>query len=127
MSNVSSGATAASQAEAHPNVVTVLQERGFVHQMTETGLAEAAARERLTVYCGFDPTASSLHLGNLVPVMALAHFQRCGHRPISLVGGGTGMIGDPSGKATERVLLTPEEVRANVAHLRHQLAPLLRF
>jgi tyrosyl-tRNA synthetase len=127
MSNVPSGATAASHGAARPDIVTVLRERGLVHQVTETSLAEAGASARLTVYCGFDPTASSLHLGNLVPVMALAHFQRCGHRPIALVGGGTGMIGDPSGKAAERVLLTPEEVRANAERLRHQLAPLLRF
>jgi tyrosyl-tRNA synthetase len=107
--------------------VAVLRERGLIHQLTETGLAEAAARGRLVVYCGFDPSAPSLHLGNLVPVMALAHFQRCGHRPIVLVGGGTGMIGDPSGKASERVLLAPEDVAANAAALRRQLAPLLDF
>lgn len=112
---------------ARPNIVAVLRERGLIHQMTETGLAEAAARGRLTVYCGFDPSAPSLHLGNLVPVMALAHFQRCGHRPIALVGGGTGMIGDPSGKASERVLLSPDDVAANSAALRRQLAPLLDF
>ena len=110
-----------------PNIVAVLAERGLINQITETGLAEAAAHGRLTVYCGFDPSAPSLHLGNLVPVMALAHFQRCGHRPIALIGGGTGMIGDPSGKASERVLLAPDDVAANAAALRRQLAPLLDF
>lgn len=108
-------------------VVEVLRERGLINQITETGLAEAAAARQLSVYCGFDPTAPSLHLGNLVPVMALAHFQRHGHRPIVLIGGGTGMIGDPSGKSAERVLLSTETVRANAAVLRRQLAPLLSF
>ncbi|HEY7780119.1 MAG TPA: tyrosine--tRNA ligase [Ktedonobacterales bacterium] len=109
------------------DVVDVLRERGLINQITETGLAEAAAARQLFVYCGFDPTAPSLHLGNLVPVMALAHFQRHGHRPIVLIGGGTGMIGDPSGKSAERVLLSTEAVQANAAVLRRQLAPLLAF
>ncbi|MBI2940698.1 MAG: tyrosine--tRNA ligase, partial [Chloroflexi bacterium] len=83
--------------------------------MTETGLEPAAATQTLTVYCGFDPSASSLHVGNMVAVMGLAHFQRCGHRPIVVVGGGTGLIVDPSGKATERPLLTVGQVRENAA------------
>ncbi len=116
--------------QATKNIVTVLEERGLVSQMTENGLYEAAAKGPqgpLTVYCGFDPTAPSLHLGNLVPVMALAHFQRCGHRPILVVGGGTGMIGDPSGKSTERPLLTSEQVADYVARIRAQLARYLSF
>lgn len=109
------------------NIVTVLQERGLVSQMTESGLPEAAASGRLYVYCGFDATAPSLQIGNLVPVMALAHFQRCGHRPILLVGGGTSMIGDPSGKSIERPLLTPEQVREHAENIRQQLAGYLDF
>ena len=109
------------------NVVTVLQERGLISQMTESGLPEAAASGQLYVYCGFDVTAPSLQIGNLVPVMALAHFQRCGHRPILLVGGGTSMIGDPSGKSTERPLLTPEQVREHAERIRDQLAGYLDF
>jgi tyrosyl-tRNA synthetase len=113
--------------ETTKNIVTVLQERGLVSQMTENGLYEAAASGPLTVYCGFDATAPSLHLGNLVPVMALAHFQRHGHRPILVVGGGTGMIGDPSGKSIERPLLTAEQVAGYVARIRAQLARYLSF
>ena len=77
--------------------------RGMVYQHTD-GLADALATKELSAYAGFDPTASSLHVGHLVPVMGLAHLQRAGHRPIALVGGGTGMIGDPSGKTAERQL-----------------------
>ena len=109
------------------NVVTVLQERGLMSQITESGLPEAAASGQLYVYCGFDATAPSLQIGNLVPVMALAHFQRCGHRPILLVGGGTSMIGDPSGKSAERPLLEVEQVREHAAHIRDQLAGFLDF
>jgi tyrosyl-tRNA synthetase len=109
------------------NIVTVLQERGLASQITESGLSEAAAKGPLTVYCGFDPTAPSLHIGNLVPVMALAHFQRLGHRPILVAGGGTGMIGDPSGKSVERPLLTPEQVAENTERIRAQLVGYLSF
>src|SRR5689334_8038606 len=98
---------------AGQNVIDVLRERGFINQITETGLQEAAATQQLTLYCGFDPTAPSLQVGNLVPVFAMAHFQRLGHRLIALVGGGTGMIGDPSGKSEERTLQTLEMVADN--------------
>jgi tyrosyl-tRNA synthetase len=127
---MSDAANPAQTQETTQNVVTVLSERGLVSQITENGLYEAAAKGSqgpLTVYCGFDPTAPSLQLGNLVPVMALAHFQRLGHRPILLVGGGTGMIGDPSGKSSERPLLTPEQVADYVARIRAQLARYLSF
>jgi tyrosyl-tRNA synthetase len=113
--------------ENEKNVVAVLQERGLASQVTESGLPEAAAQGQLYVYCGFDPTAPSLHVGNLVPVMALAHFQRLGHRPILLVGGGTGMIGDPSGKSIERPLLTPEQVADYAERIRRQLEGFLSF
>ena len=109
------------------NVIAVLERRGLISQMTESNLAEAAAARQLYVYCGFDPTAPSLHVGNVVPVMALAHFQRHGHRPILLVGGGTGMIGDPSGKSAERPLLTAEQVADYTARIRDQLSGFLSF
>jgi tyrosyl-tRNA synthetase len=109
------------------NVIAVLKERGLISQMTESGLPEAAADGRLYVYCGFDVTAPSQQVGNLVPVMVLAHFQRCGHRPILLVGGGTSMIGDPSGRSTERPLLTPDQVREHAARTRDQLSGYLSF
>jgi tyrosyl-tRNA synthetase len=85
------------------------------------------ARETVTAYIGFDPSASSLHVGNLLPMMALAHLQRFGHSPIAVVGGGTGLIGDPSGKKAERTLLTPQQVDVNVAGIRTQLARVLDF
>ncbi|HEX6817378.1 MAG TPA: tyrosine--tRNA ligase [Ktedonobacterales bacterium] len=109
------------------NVIAELEQRGLIHQMTESNLAEAAAAQKLYVYCGFDPTAPSLHIGNVVPIMALAHFQRHGHHPILLAGGGTGMIGDPSGKSTERPLLSAEQVAENTARIRDQLAGFLSF
>ncbi len=126
MSKVSS-APSATDLPSPANVVAVLQERGLISQMTESGLPEAAAREQLTVYAGFDATAPSLHVGNLVPVMCLAHFQRHGHRPILLVGGGTGMIGDPSGKSSERPLLAPDQVADYSTRIRDQLARYLAF
>ena len=100
--------------------------RGLVYDETE-GLRDVLTREKVTVYSGFDPTAASLHVGNLVPIMGLAHFQRAGHSPIALVGGGTGLIGDPSGKNNERELLTPEQVAVNVAGVRAQLSRFLDF
>lgn len=100
--------------------------RGLLFQHTE-GAAAALATGPVTGYCGFDPTASSLHAGNLVAMMSLVHLQRAGHRPVALVGGGTGMIGDPSGKATERQLLTPDLVDENIAGISAQLARVLDF
>ena len=100
--------------------------RGLLFQHTE-GAAAALAKGPVTGYCGFDPTASSLHAGNLVAIMSLVHLQRAGHRPVALVGGGTGMIGDPSGKTTERQLLTPELVDANISGISEQLSRVLDF
>lgn len=100
--------------------------RGLLFQYTD-GLAEWLAAGSVTAYCGFDPTAPSLHVGNLLPVMGLVHLQRAGHRPIALVGGGTGMIGDPSGKATERQLNSLEVVEANARGIQSQLARFLDF
>jgi len=110
-----------------PNVFDVLRERGFIEQVSDEGLREILGRERMTCYIGFDPSASSLHTGNLLPIMGLVHWQRNGHRPIALVGGGTGMIGDPSGKSQERNLLGPEEIEANEEGIREQLARFLDF
>ncbi len=109
------------------NVIAVLQERGLISEITESGLPEAAATGMLSVYCGWDPSRPSLQIGNLVPIMMLAHFQRAGHRPLLLVGGGTGMIGDPSFKSEERVLLSTEQVDANAELIRRQLEPFLSF
>ena len=100
--------------------------RGMVYQHTD-GLPDALATGQLSAYAGFDPTASSLHVGSLVPVMGLAHLQRAGHRPIALVGGGTGMIGDPSGKAAERQLVSVEEIEKNSRALEKQLRRFLDF
>ena len=103
-----------------------LEWRGLVYGATE-GVREVLVREKITGYVGFDPTASSLHVGSLLPIMALAHMQRAGHSPIALVGGGTGLIGDPSGKSAERTLLTVEQVNANAEGIRAQLARFLDF
>ena len=103
-----------------------LEWRGLVYDATE-GVWDMLAREKLTGYIGFDPTASSLHVGSLLVMMALAHMQRCGHSPVALVGGGTGLIGDPSGKSAERTLLTAERVEENVAGIRSQLERFLDF
>jgi len=100
--------------------------RGLIHAATE-GAREALTREKVTGYIGFDPTAPSLHVGSLLVVMVLAHLQRAGHSPIGLVGGGTGLIGDPSGKTSERQLLTPDRVEENVAGIRKQVARFLDF
>jgi tyrosyl-tRNA synthetase len=99
--------------------------RGLVYDATD-GVRAALARERVTGYIGFDPTASSLHVGSLLVIMGLARLQRAGHRPIALVGGGTGLIGDPK-PTTERALLTLEETASNVAGIRRQLARFLDF
>jgi tyrosyl-tRNA synthetase len=103
------------------DLFTEFEWRGLVYDATE-GLRDLVAREKLATYIGFDPTAASLHVGSLLPMLSLARLQRFGHPPIAVVGGGTGMIGDPSGKATERALLTTEQVEANVAGIRNQLA-----
>src|SRR5512145_331374 len=107
------------------NLFEELEWRGLVYDKTE-GIADLLARERVTAYIGFDPTASSLHVGSLLTVMGLARLQRFGHTPIAIVGGGTGMIGDPSGKSQERTLLSREQVDANVDGIRRQLERFLR-
>ncbi|MGQ9859554.1 MAG: tyrosine--tRNA ligase [Thermodesulfobacteriota bacterium] len=114
------------------NVFEVLENRGFIHQTTaETHEERESLRALLerptTCYIGFDPTSSSLHAGSLVPIMALLHMQRHGHRPIALVGGGTGLIGDPSGKTEMRKLLSVEEIESNAEGLKIQLSRFLSF
>ncbi len=108
------------------SVLDELQWRGLLHDATE-GAAEHFAEARRTVYIGFDPTGASLHIGTLLPIMGLVHAQRAGHTPIALVGGGTGLIGDPSGKTSERRLLTKEQVAANTEAIRAQLEHFLDF
>ncbi|MEO7084716.1 MAG: tyrosine--tRNA ligase [Gemmatimonadaceae bacterium] len=103
-----------------------LQWRGLLHQHTEE-VGEVLHAGQVTGYVGFDPTAPSLHLGNLLPVMDLVHLQRHGHSPVALVGGGTGLIGDPSGRSTERVLASPETIASNAEHIHAQLARFLDF
>lgn len=103
-----------------------LEWRGFVDQATPDLPAHLATARR-TVYCGFDPTAPSLQVGNLMPLMLLRHFQLAGHRPIVLMGGGTGLIGDPSGKRSERPLLSREQIREHLQRQRDQMARLLDF
>ena len=103
-----------------------LEWRGLIYDATE-GVRDELARGKVTGYVGFDPTAASLHVGNLQAIMPLARMQRFGHSPIAVVGGGTGLIGDPSGKTIERQLLTPAKVDENVAAIRRQLARFLDF
>ena len=108
------------------NFVEELKWRGMIHQMMP-GTEEMLSQGMATAYVGIDPTADSLHLGHLCGVMMLRHFQRCGHKPLALVGGATGMIGDPSGKSAERNLLTEDVLRHNVACIKAQLAHFLDF
>ena len=103
------------------------QRRGLIHQATATGLGEAMAAESLTGYIGFDPTAPSLHVGSLLQLTVLMRLQKAGHRPIALVGGGTGLIGDPSGKDEERQLLDVDGLASNLAALERQLRGFLDF
>jgi tyrosyl-tRNA synthetase len=110
------------------SILEELEWRGLVSDCTDkAALAEQLASGPVTLYCGFDPTADSLHVGSLVPLLALRRFQDAGHRPIAVAGGATGSIGDPSGKSQERTLLTQDRIAANVAAVRPQLARLLDF
>ena len=108
------------------NFIEELQWRGMLHD-SMPGTEEHLLEEMRSAYVGFDPTADSLHIGNLVPIMLLAHYQRCGHRPIALVGGATGMIGDPSGKSSERNLLDEKTLRHNQECVKAQLGHFLDF
>ncbi|HEX7734497.1 MAG TPA: tyrosine--tRNA ligase [Ktedonobacteraceae bacterium] len=108
------------------NLYEEFQWRGMLYDATE-GIHDALAKQHVTGYIGFDPTAASLHVGSLLPIMGLVRMQRHGHTPIALAGGGTGLIGDPSGKTTERQLLTREKLAENLAGIRGQLAHFLDF
>lgn len=108
------------------NIFDELEWRGLIYDCTE-GIRDLVRNHKVTLYNGFDPTGPSLHVGNLVPMIQLARFQRYGHSPIAIAGGGTGMVGDPSGKSEERVLLSDEEVEANLAGIRTQLASVMDF
>src|SRR5918999_4267539 len=108
------------------DVFQELEDRGLVYDSTH-GVRDVLAREKVTAYAGFDPSSSSLHVGHLMQMMMLARLQRAGHAPIALVGGGTGLIGDPSGKTIERTLLSREDVAANVGGNKSQLERFLDF
>jgi len=104
-----------------------LERRGLIAQTTDPALGELLEKDRFTMYVGFDPTSASLHLGNLVPIVAMAHFQRAGHKVLALVGGATAMVGDPSGRSDERNLLSIEQVKQNAEGVRQQLSRFLDF
>ncbi len=114
------------QVKTAENLFEELRWRGMIHNAAE-GAEEALAREKVTAYIGFDPTADSLHVGSLLPIMVLVHLQRHGHTPIALAGGGTGLIGDPSFKAKERQLLSQEQLARNLEGIKAQLAHFLAF
>lgn len=110
------------------NVLDTLRQRGFIEKTThDQELSDYLESSNITCYIGFDPTADSLHVGHLLPIMALSHMQKYGHRPIALVGGGTGLVGDPSGKTEMRQLLTPEIVEKNVTGIKGQLSHFIDF
>src|SRR3954469_21190231 len=108
------------------NLVEELRWRGLIQDIM-TGTEEQLKKEMTSAYIGFDPTAESLHIGSLVPIILLVHLQKAGHKPIALVGGATGMVGDPSGKSQERNLLDEETLNRNVAGVRSQLMRFLNF
>src|SRR5213595_1226539 len=108
------------------NIYEEFQWRGMLYEATPD-LRDVLAKEKLTAYVGFDPSAASLHVGSLLPVMGLARLQRFGHTPIAIAGGGTGLIGDPSGKTKERQLLTTEQVEENLVGIKEQLSHFLDF
>src|SRR5690554_1365507 len=110
------------------NVYDILQERGFIEQVThEEELKELLGKEPVTFYIGFDATADSLHVGHFVQIMVMSHMQRAGHRPIALIGGGTTMVGDPSGKTDMRKMLTPEEIQSNGEAFKKQFSRFIDF
>lgn len=110
------------------NVFDVLLERGFIQQMThEEEIKKLLREEKVTFYIGFDPTADSLHIGHFLTVMAMAHMQRAGHRPIALMGGGTGMVGDPTGRTDMRSMMTKETIQHNVDCFKKQLSHFITF
>lgn len=109
------------------NMYDIFEERGFVEQVTDEELVRELFKGRVTCYIGFDPTAASLHVGSLVPIMSLAHMQREGHRPIAVVGGGTTLVGDPSGKTEMRQIMTRQQINENAEGIKKQLSRFLDF
>ncbi|MDD3224195.1 MAG: tyrosine--tRNA ligase [Clostridium sp.] len=110
------------------NVVDILEERGYLKQFThEKEIRELLGKEKVTFYIGFDPTGDSLHVGHFIALMIMAHMQRAGHRPIVLVGGGTAMVGDPTGKTDMRKMLTKEDIEHNVNSIKKQIARFINF
>lgn len=110
------------------NVLDVLQERGYLKQMThEDEMREILSKEKVTFYIGFDPTADSLHVGHFIAMMFMSHMQQFGHRPVALIGGGTAMIGDPSGRTDMRNMLTKEQIEENVAGIKKQMEKFIDF
>ena len=110
------------------NVLDVLRERGFLYQLTdEEAMAKQLAEGPVTFYTGFDPTADSLHIGHLLPIMAMRWLQKYGHRPLALVGGGTALIGDPSGKTSARPISSKETIDQNILGIKGQLSRFLDF
>ncbi|MBU1054516.1 MAG: tyrosine--tRNA ligase [Proteobacteria bacterium] len=110
------------------DLIDIFKERGFIENTThDEELKDYIGNNEVTCYIGFDPTASSLHVGSLVPIMSLAHMQKYGHRPIALIGGGTGLIGDPSGKTEMRQFLTPEKIKDNIVGIKKQLSRFIDF
>src|SRR6476659_5514210 len=108
------------------NLIAELRERGLIQDITP-GTEEQLEKEMTTGYVGFDPTADSLHVGNLLPITLLMRLQRAGHRPVALVGGATGMVGDPSGKSAERNLLAEDTLRHNCSCIEKELRKFLDF
>lgn len=107
------------------DIVSVLQSRGLIQDITSPELQRVSSQESMTVYCGFDPTAESLHLGNLLGIIVLSWFQKCGHQPVALLGGATARVGDPSGKSAERPVLSEETIERNTAAIKKTLTQLL--
>ncbi len=110
-----------------PNVIDIFKERGFLKQISHEELYDVLDKEKVTFYIGFDPTADSLHVGHYVQLMAMAHMQQAGHRPIALVGGGTTMVGDPSGRTDMRKMLTKDDIAHNAEKFKQQIGKFLDF
>lgn len=109
------------------NVYDLLEERGYIEQSTDEGIRDLLGKESVTFYIGFDPTADSLHVGHFIQIMVMAHMQRAGHRPIALFGGGTGMIGDPSGRTDMRKMMTQQIILDNIAAFKKQMSRFIDF
>jgi len=108
-------------------VFDIFEQRGFVEQVTDRDLVRELLETSTACYIGFDPTATSFHVGSLLPIMSLVHMQRAGHRPIAVIGGGTGLVGDPSGKTEMRPIMTRQEIDENARALKAQLSRFIDF